>query len=112
MASKTKAAESAEKLGLQASLAFSPNDVDFDLWESAVSTVVNERLEQPRWRDRLTLKRYNRNGFLRRLVTARARKTFIEEGGDVEDVQSFLDWLIANWDSILSMVMSIINLFA
>lgn len=87
------------------------DDEDVELWEAAVSTVVTEQLEGSRFRNRALLRRYNRNGPLRRLVTARARRQYLDAGGDPGDVQSFLTWLIENWESILKMVMSIIALF-
>lgn len=99
---------------LAPTLNFKAEDIDFDLMESAVSTVVVERLEDRRWRDRRALRRFERNGPMRRLVTARAFKAYQEANPDADftDVQSFMEWLIANWDSILKMVMSIISLFS
>lgn len=95
-------------------LEFSAADIDFDLWESGFSSVVVERLEDRRWRNRVAKRRYERNGFLRRHATARAFRAYQEANPDADygDVQSFLEWVIANWETILKMVMDIINLFA
>lgn len=99
---------------LPQTIPFAASDIDFDLWESATSTVVNEQLESRRFRNRAVLRRFNRNGAFRRLITARARRQYEAENptADFSDVQSFMEWLIANWDSILKMIMSIITLFA
>lgn len=87
-----------------------PEPLDLDLLEPALSTVANERMSGIR--ERAHLRRLNRNGAMRRLATARAARKFEEEGGDVGDIQSFMEWLIQNWESILKMITSIIALFA
>lgn len=63
------------------------------------------------FRERAHLRRLERNGPLARSVTRRAYVQFAEEGGEDGTGMKFLDWLIANWDSILKMIMSVIGLF-
>jgi hypothetical protein len=94
---------------------------DFDAWESmslssknamhdSMMAVATDRMGG-NFRERRALARLERNGFLARLATRKAYAKFAETAADPGDWQSFMEWLIANWESILKMILSIIALF-
>lgn len=85
-------------------------DFDDDEIADAFAAVCYEKLNNRQ--GRVLRRRLERNGPLTRLCMRRAADKFAEEGGDVGDVQAFLDWLIKNWPAILEMIKSIIALFA
>jgi hypothetical protein len=106
-ANSAKAAAAAKAVGLPPTLQFHRDEVEWDEVYQAFDAVAHERIPQGRNRQK-----FNRNGPLRRLAAHRAFNRYAAEGGDVGDIQSFMEWLIANWESILKMVMSIISLFS
>jgi hypothetical protein len=62
-------------------------------------------------RERKAIQRLERNGWLARLATRRSFERYHAEGGEEGTGQGFLQWLIANWESILKMIMDIVGLF-
>lgn len=88
-------------------------DLDQEVIESGFSMVANEQWDaNPRFRDRLAQRRFNRNASMRRHAASRAYRRYLSEGGEEGNVRKFLDWLIANWDSIYKIIKSIIELFS
>lgn len=86
------------------------SQADFEAFHDAVQAVAAERMTG--MEDRRALRRLQRNGPLARLASRRAMQEYIEDGGDVGDLQSILDWLIQNWPQILEMIKAIIALFS
>ena len=94
-------------------LDFQVEDIDFDIIESGLHAVAQERwAATPRnRRDRRLEQRFNRNRGLRRNVAARAFNRYLAEGGDPNNVQGWLNWLIANWESIFNIIKTLIGAF-
>lgn len=94
-------------------LDFRSEDVDFSILESALASVAEEKWEgmPNNRRDRRLERKFNSNRGIRRQAASRSYKRFLAEGGEEGNVQGFLEWLIANWESIFNIIKSIIGLF-
>jgi hypothetical protein len=62
-------------------------------------------------RERKAIARLERNGWLARHSTTRAMERYRAEGGEETTGQGFFQWLVANWETILQMIMQIVGLF-
>ena len=75
--------------------------------------VVVEQSESKRLslRERRALNKLERNGPLARVATRRAYERYAAEGGEEGTGMGWFEWLVANWETILAMIMDIIGLF-
>jgi hypothetical protein len=75
--------------------------------------VAIEKEEEGRlsFRERRAINRLKSNRPLAKRASRRAADKFNAEGGEEGTGFKFFEWLVANWDSILKMIMSIIGLF-
>ena len=97
--------------GLPLKLPFRRDEIDWELIDSGFAAVASQKMVSGKDAEGFA-RLERRGGFLMRHASRRAARMFERRGGDLTDIQSFMEWLIANWDEILKMVMSIIQLFA
>lgn len=81
----------------------------FEGFNDALMAVASDRMDTAR--DRRALRKLERGRFQQRLATRRSFDRYMAEGGDAGSVQGFLEWLIANWESIFKIIMQIVGLF-
>ena len=86
------------------------DDTEADEVEPLVSFGIGRRLRGVEGSQRRRAMEGDR--FLRRSASREAVRLFKEQGGDVNDVQSFLEWLLANADQIIAFIQKLIALFA
>jgi hypothetical protein len=79
----------------------------------SLMAVALEKAEDGRTtlRERRAIRKLERNGLLQRLSTRRAAERYAAEGGEEGTGLKFFEWLVANWETILKMIMQIVGLF-
>jgi hypothetical protein len=80
---------------------------------SAFAVVAEEKLTNAKSsrQHRSLFNKLNVGNWRMRHAANRAWDRYVEDGGDVGDIQTFMDWLIKNWPAILEMIKSIVALF-
>lgn len=89
-------------------------EADFDRWEGGVVSGLLRRADRraDRKKARELRRELDSDRHLRRAVTAEAVTRYSQEGGDLGDWQSFMQWVLDHADELIAFIQKIIALFS